>query len=154
MSVPSRVQQCLFFFCTLAINKSHLFQQFIFLGVMSNCVLWCWLDRWGVWATPGEAVRERVPGCRLSSSYLPTDQSPSKGLGEALMGQRLLKPWWLLTVISSWVHSLQGLPAVRSGAWFCPLKHTNCAHKSCSIVSLCSGSVFMHMWRREVRKQA
>lgn len=122
---------------------------------MTGGVLWRWLDCSGVWATPGEAVREqeRVPGCRPSSLCLPMDQSPSKGQGEAAAGPGAIKAMMAFDSNFFMSPQPQALPVVRSGASSCPLKHTNCAHKSHSMVSLCSGSVFVHVWVREVRKQ-
>lgn len=60
---------------------------------MSGSVPRRWLDCRGVWATPGEAVREygRVPGCRLSSHCLPSDQIPSEGRGEAVAAPEPIK---------------------------------------------------------------
>lgn len=97
---------------------------------------------WAAWATPEEAVREwaRVPESRPSSRYLHTHQSPSKGQGEATTGPEANKTLMAFDSNFSSVHSPQG-PAMY------------CAHKSCWMVSLCSGSMFVHVRVREVRKQ-
>lgn len=55
-------------------------------------------------------------------------------------GQNLIKPWWLLTLISQECTSHRGLSVVSLGA-SCPLKHTNCTHKSHWMVSLSSDCV-------------
>lgn len=130
-------------FCHMCIKMPHVLYQLIFLSVMTSGVPRSWLDS-------GVFVGE---GADRPHSVYPQTRAPLKAGGKLHLGQRLLKPWWLLTVIFSRVHSLRGLPVVRLGASSHPLKQTNCAHKPHSMVSLCLGSVFVHVWVKEVRKQ-
>ncbi len=101
---------------------------------MTDGVLRRWLDCWGVWATPGEAVREweRVPGCRPSSRCLPTDQSPSEGQGEAAAGPEAIKA--LMAFDSNFFMSPQpaGPASGEIGCLLLPIK----AHKLCPQIPL------------------
>lgn len=81
-------------FAPPSMNASHLLLQF--MGPMFDRVLWCcWPDCCRVWAT-----KQRIPGSMRSSRTPHPPQTREK----PHLGQRLLKPWWLLTVISSWVY--------------------------------------------------
>lgn len=110
--------------------------------------------------TTGELRKRESQGACCPPAIYPHQNPPThpekkkKDGGEATSGPEAIKV--LMAFDSNFFMSPRpaGAASGEIGCLFCPLKHTDCAHKSRSMVSLCSGSVFVHTWVRSVWNQA
>lgn len=98
---------------------------------------------WQCRSSPRKAMR-KAPRAH-AVLCLPTEQRPSEGRGEILVRPEAIKD--LMGSDSNFFMNPQpeGPASGEIGCLLLPIKHTNCAHRAHSMVSLCSGGVFMHV---------
>lgn len=104
-----------------------------------------WTPQVCVWV---RAEQRRSQGAGRPRAIYPQTRAPLGQRGKPLLGQRLLKPRWLLTVISSWVCSPQ--PASRAiGCLLLPIKTHKCVPAAHAQWYLCACRVCLCIWEWE-----